>query len=129
VFLIELSDSAVTCGRRIQIPRHSMATTPMPIWLRPDIQGHTNPVTGVIWDATHLGEFPALSQVPCAHLGIGLKPTTGHNDRVAVQVRKAIWPLYRHTNDAAPLVLQQTYPFRGIGNLHPEPFRNGKLLV
>src|SRR5215467_6506415 len=106
-----------------------MTTTPMPIRLRPDVQGHANAVTGVIWDTTHLGEFPTLSQVACAHLGIGLKATTGQDDRFAVQVCKAIWPLHRHTNHTALLVLQQTYPFGGIADLYPEPLCHGKLLI
>ena len=53
----------------------------------------------------------SLPQVTCAHLGIGLKPTTGQNDRFAVQVCKAIWPLHCHANHTSLLVLQQTYPF------------------
>src|SRR5215471_16842434 len=105
-----------------------MAATPMPIRLCTNIQGHANAVAGVVWDPAHLGEFPALSEVACAHLGIGLKSATGQNDCFAVQFRKAIWPLHCHTNDAAPLVLQQTNPFGGIADLHPEPLCHGKLL-
>src|SRR5215813_8451077 len=56
MFLIELSDCAVTRGRGVQIPRHRMATTPVPMRLGPDVQSHANAVPGVVRDATHLGK-------------------------------------------------------------------------
>src|SRR5262245_27437842 len=106
-----------------------MATTPVPMRLGPDVQGHANAVPGVVRDATHRGKLPALVQVACTHPSIGLKPATGQDDGFAVQVRKAIWPLYGHPNNTALLVLQQSHTFCGVANLHPEPIRYGKLLV
>src|SRR5262245_62857850 len=48
VFLIELRDGTVARGRRIQIPRYGMAATPMPMRLRPNVQGHANPIASVV---------------------------------------------------------------------------------
>src|SRR5215475_5642511 len=50
MFLIELGDGTVARGRRIQIPRHGMAATPMPMRLRSNVQGHANAIAGVVRD-------------------------------------------------------------------------------
>ena len=61
VLLEKLGDDAVTKGRGVEVPSHSVTATPVAVGLGADVQGHLDAVAGVVGDAPHLGQFPALA--------------------------------------------------------------------
>src|SRR5207245_1116093 len=80
-------------------------------------------------NAPHFGEFPALSQVACAHLGIGLEATAGENHRFTVQILEPLWALDGHPNHVPLLVLQQPHTLGGIAHLYTQTLRCSELLI
>src|SRR6266571_8807219 len=106
-----------------------MAATPMPVRLRPNVQGHADAITGVVGNAPYFGEFPALSQVARTHLSIGLEATAGENHRFTVQILEPLWALDSHPNHAPLLVLQEPHAFGGIAHLHTQPLCHRELLI
>ena len=86
VLLVQLRYDAVTEGRGVHVPGHGVAAAPVAVGLGSHIQRHADGVPGVVGDSANLHRFPARTQVPAAHLGVGFEAAGGQNHRPSVNI-------------------------------------------
>ena len=83
-----------------------MRARPVPGRRRADVERHLQPLPGVEARAAHLGEVPARPEIARPHLGIGLEPAAGEDDRLGAQVDQPSLMAHPHAGDAV-VALQQ----------------------
>ena len=86
VLLVEVGDSRVAEGRRVEVPGDGVAAAPVAEWLRADVERHLDALAGVEPHAADLGELPPRAEVARAHLRVGLEAAAGEHDRLGAQL-------------------------------------------
>ena len=102
VLLEVVPDREVPEGRGVPVPPHRVAARPVAVRHRPRLEGHPDPVAGVVAGPPHLGEVPTRAEVAGAPFRVRLEPPAGEDHRPRPEPEPLPAPARHHP--AHPLV-------------------------
>src|SRR5213594_621012 len=96
-----------------------MTRAPMAKGLGADVEGHLDPIAGVVGCAADFSELPVLTQVAAAPLGVGLESSRSQHDRRGIDLVETLSSSNLDPSDAAIAGHEQPRCLRAIADFNP----------